>query len=44
MLGWVVVNLLGFHRRSAGGVPGGVYERSGLFVCVWLSFDDGAST
>jgi len=36
MCGSVVVTFRGPQRRRAGGVPGGVYERSGLLVCVCL--------
>jgi len=34
----------GFQRLRAGGVPGGVYERSGLLVCVCSSLVVVAST
>jgi len=44
--GTVVVTRLSPQRRKAGGVPGGVYDRSGrsLVVCVERSVFTGAST
>jgi len=44
MRGKVVVYRRGFQRLKAGGVPGGVYERSGLLVWIGCSPAIDAST